>query len=342
MSAKSNAAFVTRTNALVARFRRQRPLRGGSLLVTILGDAIAPRGGTIALASLIRLAMPFGLTERLVRTSIGRLANDEWVSFERSGRASFYSLTTNGRARFAEATQRIYGAPPQDWDGLWTMAIIPPSLKSSRDDLRDELLWLGFGQITPGVYAHPTYKDSAIDVRLDELQSSGRLIVMRGSILSPAASANLVAMGWDLDDLGRRYKRFIDMFSPVATALNGSGNAPLASDIAFILRTLLLHEYRKTHLRDPLLPAALLPNDWAGTDAQRLCRDLYAKVFPASEQYLSEAVQTQAGALPAPAAEIFQRFGGLPSPATSPIAPPTPAGSDWRGDRPSRDDPKLA
>ncbi|MBL8269522.1 hypothetical protein, partial [Steroidobacter sp.] len=222
MSAKSNSAFVTRTNALVARFRRQRPLRGGSLLVTILGDAIAPRGGTIALASLIKLAMPFGLTERLVRTSIGRLANEEWVSFERSGRASFYSLTTNGRARFAEATQRIYGAPPLDWDGLWTMAIIPPSLKSRRDDLRDELLWLGFGQITPGVFAHSTYKDSSINARLDELQSSGQLIVMRGSILSQAASANLVSMGWDLDDLGRRYKRFIDMFSPVASALNGA------------------------------------------------------------------------------------------------------------------------
>ncbi len=86
-----------------------------------------------------------------------------------------------------------------------------------------------------------------------------------------------------------------------------------AGDVAFILRTLLLHEYRKIHLRDPLLPAALLPEDWAGTDAQKLCRDLYANVFPASEQYLSATVQTQAGALPAPAAEIFQRFGGLPA-----------------------------
>jgi phenylacetic acid degradation operon negative regulatory protein len=309
---RSNSAFVIRTNALVARFRRQRPLRGGSLLVTILGDAIAPRGGTIALASLIRLAMPFGLTERLVRTSIGRLANEEWVSFERSGRASFYSLTTNGRKRFAEATQRIYGAPPQDWDGLWTMAIVPPSLKSRRDDLRDELLWLGFGQITPGVFAHPTYRESAISARLDELQLAGQLVVMKGSILSPAASANLVAMGWDLDDLARRYKRFIEMFSPVATALHGAAATPLVGEVAFILRTLLLHEYRKVHLRDPLLPTALLPKDWAGTDALKLCRDLYAQVFPASEQYLSATVQTQAGALPAPAAEIFRRFGGLP------------------------------
>lgn len=311
MPAKT-ALFVNRTQALVARFRRQRPLRGGSLLVTILGDAIAPRGGTIALASLIKLAMPFGLTERLVRTSIGRLASEQWVSFERSGRASFYSLTAHGRARFAEATERIYGAPPQDWDGLWTLVIVPPSLKKLRDDLRAELLWLGFGQTTPGVFAHPTYKESTIRARLEELESSGQLIVMQGSILSQTASANLVAMGWDLGDLARRYKRFIDMFSPVAAALNSAGNAPVGGDIAFILRTLLLHEYRKIHLRDPLLPAALLPADWAGNDAQQLCRDLYAKVFPASEQYLSETVQTQAGALPAPGAEIFQRFGGLP------------------------------
>ena len=309
MSAKKTSQFVTRTNALASRFRRQRPLRGGSLLITILGDAIAPRGGTIALASLIRLAAPFGLTERLVRTSIGRLANEDWVSFERFGRVSFYSLTPHGRARFAEATQRIYSGPPEDWDGLWSLVIVPPALKK----LREELLWLGFGQVTPGVFAHPTHKEPAIRARLEELQASGQLIVMQGSVLSADASANLVRMGWDLGDLARRYKRFIDMFSPVAAALDASRAVAIAGDVAFILRTLLLHEYRKIHLRDPLLPAALLPADWVGTDAQKLCRELYARVFAASEQYLSATVQTQAGALPPPASEIFQRFGGLPN-----------------------------
>lgn len=102
------------------------------------------------------------------------------------------------------------------------------------------------------------------------------------------------------------------MFSPVASALDAARGVSIAGEVAFILRTLLLHEYRKIHLRDPLLPAALLPPAWAGTDAQKLCRQLYAQMFPASEHYLSETVQTQAGTLPPPAAEVFYRFGGLP------------------------------
>src|SRR5437868_15154925 len=67
------------TRTLVSRFQRQRPLRGGSLIITMFGDAIAPRGGAVTLGSLIALTQPFGLTERLVRTSVARLANEDWL-----------------------------------------------------------------------------------------------------------------------------------------------------------------------------------------------------------------------------------------------------------------------
>jgi phenylacetic acid degradation operon negative regulatory protein len=311
-TARTSNPFAAKTNALAARFRKQRPLRGGSLLVTILGDAIAPRGGMISLGSLIQLAQPFGLTERLVRTSIGRLANEQWVSSQRSGRSSFYSLTDNGKARFAEATQRIYGVSPGSWNGQWTLVIVPPSLKKLRDSLREELSWLGFGQLAAGVFAHPTHKENMIRARLAELEATGQLIVLQGGIVTQASDANLVAMGWDFGDLARRYRRFISMFAPLEPTLPAGAATPPAGETAFVLRTLLLHEYRKIHLRDPLLPASLLPQDWVGTDAHSLCRNLYAKVFPASERYLSATVQTMDGALPAPSHEILQRFGGLP------------------------------
>ena len=77
-----------RLRSLLRHFRAQRPLRGGSLLVTVFGDAIAPRGGAVTLESLIRLAAPFGLTERLVRTSVARLAREGWLSGARPDAAA--------------------------------------------------------------------------------------------------------------------------------------------------------------------------------------------------------------------------------------------------------------
>src|ERR1700722_12072247 len=116
--------LIKKTEALLMRFHRQRPVRAGSLLVTILGDSVAPRGGQISLASLIEFATLFRLPKRLIRTSIGRLAQDHWVRSTRSGRNSYYSLTATGRARFAEATQRIYAAQPASWSGLWTVVVV--------------------------------------------------------------------------------------------------------------------------------------------------------------------------------------------------------------------------
>ena len=81
---------------LLTRFHRERPLRAGSLLVTVFGDAIAPRGAAATLGSLIQLAAALGLTERLVRTSVARLAKDDWLSPRRDGRLSEYRLSRSG------------------------------------------------------------------------------------------------------------------------------------------------------------------------------------------------------------------------------------------------------
>ena len=46
------------------------------------------------------------------------------------------------------------------------------------------------------------------------------------------------------------------------------------------MRTLLIHAYRRVLLRDPQLPAALLPLDWPGAAAYALCRDFYRAAEP--------------------------------------------------------------
>jgi hypothetical protein len=95
---------------LIEEFRSRPTLRAGSLITTVFGDSIAPRGGVVWLGSLIQVLAPFGISERLVRTSVHRLVKDGWLESEQSGRRSYYRLTETGRERFAQATHRIYGA----------------------------------------------------------------------------------------------------------------------------------------------------------------------------------------------------------------------------------------
>ncbi|HEX4267936.1 MAG TPA: phenylacetic acid degradation operon negative regulatory protein PaaX [Steroidobacteraceae bacterium] len=294
--------------ALLRRFHAQRPLRGGSLLLTIFGDAIAPRGGAVTLGSLIELAQPFGLAERLVRTSVARVAAAGWLAATRHGRRSEYRLTESGRKLFAEATRRIYGVNPSSWDGQWTLAVLPPAGGHSRGNIREELRWLGFGQLSPGVYAHPACTLEEARGWLATLGCASRCWLFRSTTEGLAADHRLAAEGWNLAEIGRRYRRFRDTFAPVEAALRGSD--ALAPQAAFLVRTLLIHEYRKIHLQDPLLPPALLPKEWVGTEAYELTATLYAAVFGAAERFLSETGRTIAGTLPTAGAEVHTRFGG--------------------------------
>ncbi|MEJ0040168.1 MAG: phenylacetic acid degradation operon negative regulatory protein PaaX [Gammaproteobacteria bacterium] len=301
------------TQTLLARFHRQRPVRSGSLLITVLGDSIAPRGGAVTLGSLIRLATPFRLPERLVRTSVGRLSQDGWLSYNREGRQSEYFLTDHGRKRFAEATARIYREATQSWDRNWTLLFLPPG--SGLKELREELLWLGFGQVRPGVLAHPSRGVEDTREQLAGLGSKAKVILLSAESEGDEADRALIDAGWDLAELARSYRRFVDTFTPVRESL-AAGSAP-PSETAFVIRTLLIHEYRKIHLRDPLLPHSLLPADWIGTHAYELCRSLYRAVFVAADQYVSAAAETLAGKLERPSRQTYRRFGGLDDTGTS-------------------------
>jgi len=151
---------------LVEEFKSRRTVRAGSLITTVFGDSIAPRGGTAWLGSLIEVMQDFGISERLVRTSVFRLAKDGWLQSTQIGRRSYYSLTDEGRERFQQATHKIYGEPATTWGGEWCLIILTDLDSAVKENVRKELGWLGFGALSAGVLAHPTPDLADLDATL--------------------------------------------------------------------------------------------------------------------------------------------------------------------------------
>lgn len=295
---------------LVAEFSSRRTLRTGSLITTVFGDAIAPRGGSVWLGSLIEAMRHFGISERLVRTSVFRLVQDGWLQSMQVGRRSYYTLSDEGRGRFEQATHKIYGEPLTDWNGEWCLVLLADLDAERRDTVRKELAWLGFGALTSGVLAHPAPDMGEVDTAMRRVGVADELVVMSGQTIRNESGVRLLAQAsWNLSEIDAGYASFVKRFRPLISAY--SKNTEVEPRAAFLVRTLLIQEYRKVLLRDPQLPVELLPSNWQGSAAYQLCRNLYRAVYRQADLYLTASMETADGPLPPPHKLFMHRFGGL-------------------------------
>jgi phenylacetic acid degradation operon negative regulatory protein len=298
----------------IARRLARDPPRARSLIVTMWGDALAPHGGRVWLTTLIRLLAPFGVSERLVRTSVFRLVRDGWLAGEASGRRSRYRLTTDGERRFAHAHQRIYAPGDGRWDGDWEIVVAPPDAveTASRRALCDELSWEGYGQIAPSVLARPLHGPATARGIVEALGLSARVVVARARD-DPAGPGGLAARAvaaLPLATVAADYRRLIAGFGRVIDRFRAEP-ARLDPGQCFIVRTLLIHAYRRVLLRDPQLPPPLLPADWPGSAAYALTRDFYRLTHAIAERHLAAAFAAAGEPLPRADPAFYRRFGGL-------------------------------
>ena len=301
-------------NDWIAHFLANDPPRSKSLVVTIFGDAIVPHGGLVWLGSLINLLEPFGVNDRLLRTSVFRLAQEGWLGAQRDGRRSSYSITPEAMARFSRAYRRIYAPLTLHWDGTWTLVLGGAGNigAAERAALRKELLWEGYSVVVPGVFSHPAADAQVLEQLLARTGVKDKLFVCQASALPGAGGRplrELVEDGWDLSGVVAGYEGFTAQFQPLLALLQGA--PALEPQQAFIIRSLLVHAYRRVQLHDPQLPVELLPEPWPGAQAYELARAVYQLSYAPAEQYIMATLRREDEQAAEADASFYQRFGGL-------------------------------
>jgi phenylacetic acid degradation operon negative regulatory protein len=273
---------------------KREPSRTGSIIITVFGDAIVPRGGAVALGTLLEFFAAIDVDATVVRTAMSRLTADGWFEREKVGRNSFYRLVQRERLTFDIATKHIYGPPASDWTGRFELLLIANG--ADRDAAREALKNAGFGSPLPGVWVAP----SGVPIP-EEAKGAIRLEVSA----EDDSGRRLLSESWPLDRTAEAYRRFMKSFEPLRSWV---ARDKLADIDAFTARVLLIHHYRRVVLRDPLLPAALLPRDWPGRAARELCGEIYRGVLPPSEHWLDRHASNENGPLPAAGKGLYRRF----------------------------------
>ena len=304
---------TSKLNLTVKQHIKDSKISCTSMVVTIFGDIVSQHGSWVWLSSLIIALEPLGFNERQVRTSVYRLVQSNWLQANKVGRCSYYCFTDFAMAFYEKAARRIYAAEQLDWNQNWIL-VIPISVpENKKEEFVKSLLWQGFNTLVPGLYAHPSCDTSSLDEAIHELGLTGNVIILNASIgdlNSQSVIKALIKDRWKLSELEISYREFLNFYRPLCQQfLNKYDKSePLNNTECFLLRVILIHDYRRILLRDPDFPQAMLTQGWVGYEAHDLVKRMYKILRTSSTAYIEENMNNAQGKLPEASNKFHQRF----------------------------------
>jgi phenylacetic acid degradation operon negative regulatory protein len=197
------------------------------LIISVFGDAVLPRGSRIWLGSLIRLLEPLELNERLIRTSVFRLAKEEWLRTE--------PRPAHRLPAHALRPAPLRGSPPHlrlqrpQWDRRWRLIVTVGELAPRSARPCAGLFWQGFG-IGGDFFVHPSADLRRL--RRPDGRRPGRpagqaqaAAAADAQFGNAASDVDMVNGAWNLERLAGVYDGFVERYQPVLDALRADAAA---------------------------------------------------------------------------------------------------------------------
>jgi phenylacetic acid degradation operon negative regulatory protein len=271
-------------------------IRVWSLVVTIFGDVIEPRGGVFRLGALQQITEHIGIESNALRTAMSRLASDGWLERQRIGRASYYKPSPLATREIALASKVIYRFFPPNWNGNWIFALAT-NIAGFDGETKVKLHNTGFAFHSRKLAIAPDMGNGYLSGDIREItffQASSR------DATDILASVNFH------HDCASLYREFTNSVSDLLENLKNQREIDGLD--ALLLRSLLVHQWRRIVLRDVHWPRELRPCDWPGFNAQSMIAELYPRLLDPSERWLSALDATPNGKLPEAESYMSHRF----------------------------------
>lgn len=261
-----------------------------SLLLTLLGEFVLPRGGRVWTGAFLAAMSRLEVEEKAARKALARTAADGFIRPERVGRKTRWALTEAGTQLLKSGAERIYGflQNPEPWDGQWLILVvtIPETQRRTRQRLRTRLSWLGAGSPAPGLWVLPRRSmELAVANVIDELDVRANTMSWIGASSSIGRIEDLVADAWSLDEVAALYDAFLESFT---------GRAARSPHDCFVAQMELVQAWRRFPFLDPALPAEVLGDEWPGPRAAHLFRSYHGRWHERAQQYWDELTDAEA------------------------------------------------
>jgi phenylacetic acid degradation operon negative regulatory protein len=258
-------------------------------MLTLYGDYVLHRGGEIGIGSLVKLLSNFGLSEQAIRSAVSRMCRSGLLKAKRTERKSYYSLTREGQSLLTEGALRIFQRKQTPWDGNWNIVSysIPETLRRSRDRLRLELGWLGYGPLGEATWISPHDLTREVKSLLQRFKIKPYVNIFSAQHQGGIDPKNIVSRCWNLDKIHQTYTKFLNDYRPKLEEHRRrlETGKTIKPSQCFVARFELIHEYRKLPFFDPDLPLELLPDNWLRPQAAALFEEYHGLLTEKANEY---------------------------------------------------------
>ncbi|MFP7365238.1 PaaX family transcriptional regulator C-terminal domain-containing protein [Corynebacterium callunae] len=256
------------------------------LVMDLFGDYVRYMGGSIRVGQLTQLLELFEVEPATARVTISRMRKDGWFETERHGREISYHATDRLMQILEDGRERIFSKAQPVWVGRWTTVIFDAAALGKVESklLTTGLQWEGFAQLNGSSWICP--RDVRERIRAKYATKDGSVFVANLWSGSLDEDKRLAETCWDLTGISEVYKNFIERWE---RKLAG-GIESLSAEQALIVRVRMVNEYRSFIYRDPMMPKALLPEDWCGDEAFSFLTDMHRDLGPLAMEAVAEVL----------------------------------------------------